>query len=250
MARQQREKSSTGIYHVMLRGINRSDIFLEDEDKVVFLNTLLLKKSKEEYVLHAYCLMDNHVHLLIQEKEDDISRIMKRIGITYVRYFNKKYQRIGPLFQDRYKSEKVEDDGYLLTVMRYIHNNPVAAGLVKKPRAYNWSSYNDYLVKTKTTSFVDTKLILGMFGSKAEKAKEGFLEFMKKEDNLKFLEVYSEEDELEQGRRLWQKLAVRQGNLENNLRELREITSLSLRKLSTITGINKDKIASLIKSIN
>lgn len=250
MARQQREKSSTGVYHVMLRGINRSDIFLEDEDKVVFLNTLLLKKSKEEYVLHAYCLMDNHVHLLIQEKEDDISRIMKRIGITYVRYFNKKYQRIGPLFQDRYKSEKVEDDGYLLTVMRYIHNNPVAAGLVKKPRAYNWSSYNDYLVKTKTRSFVDTKLILGMFGSTVKMAQEGFWEFMKKEDNLKFLEVYNEEDELEQGRRLWQKLSVRQVDPEKNLRELRETTRLSLRKLSTITGINKDKIAGLIKRIN
>lgn len=247
MARQQREKSSTGVYHVMLRGINRDDIFLEDEDKVVFLNTLLLKKSKEEYVLHAYCLMDNHVHLLIQEKEDDISRIMKRIGITYVRYFNKKYQRIGPLFQDRYKSEKVEDDGYLLTVMRYIHNNPVAAGLVKKPRAYHWSSYNDYLTKSKAASFVDTKLILGMFGSKAEKAKAGFLEFMKQKDQGRFLNDYTEEDELARARKLWQKLLVKEGEREKSLKELKEITGLSLRKLAVITGINKDKIAVLSK---
>ena len=131
MSRQKRDRSSTGVYHIMLRGINRGDIFLEDDDKDVFLNILLQKKSKGEYTLHAYCLMDNHLHLLIQEKKDDIARIMKRIGITYVSYFNKKYQRIGPLFQDRYKSEKVENDGYLLTAMRYIHNNPVAAGLVK-----------------------------------------------------------------------------------------------------------------------
>ena len=250
MSRQQRDKSITGDYHVMLRGINRGDIFLEDDDKVVFLNTLLLKKSKGEYVLNAYCLMDNHVHLLIQEKEDDIARIMKRIGITYVSYFNKKYQRVGSLFQDRYKSEKVEDDRYLLTAMRYIHNNPVVAGLVTKPGAYKWSSYNEYLGKRKDISFADTEIILGMFGSTVKMAQEGFLEFMKKEDNLKILEAYSEEDELEQGRRLWQKLSVRQGDLEKKLRELREITRLSLRNLSIITGINKDKIARLIKRIN
>ena len=98
MSRQKRDRSSTGVYHIMLRGINRGDIFLEDDDKAVFLNILLQKKSKGEYALHAYCLMDNHLHLLIEEKEDDIARIMKRIGITYVSYFNKKYQRIGPLF--------------------------------------------------------------------------------------------------------------------------------------------------------
>ena len=247
MSRQKRDRSSTGVYHIMLRGINRGDIFLEDDDKDVFLNILLQKKSKGEYTLHAYCLMDNHLHLLIQEKEDDIARIMKRIGITYVSYFNKKYQRIGPLFQDRYKSEKVENDGYLLTAMRYIHNNPVAAGLVKNQGAYKWSSYNEYLNKRKSFIVADTALILGMFGSDVKSAQEGFLEFMKQKDDGRYLDDYNETDELEQGNRVWQKLSLEKIECERSLRELRERTGLSIRKLSIITGINKDKISRILK---
>ena len=247
MSRQKRDRSSTGVYHIMLRGINRGDIFLEDDDKDVFLNILLQKKSKGEYTLHAYCLMDNHLHLLIQEKEDDIARIMKRIGITYVSYFNKKYQRIGPLFQDRYKSEKVENDGYLLTAMRYIHNNPVAAGLVKNQGAYKWSSYNEYLNKRKSFIVADTALILGMFGSDVKSAQEGFLEFMKQKDDGRYLDYYNETDEFEQGKRIWQKLSLEKIECERSLRELRERTGLSIRKLSIITGINKDKISRILK---
>ncbi|MEA5091617.1 hypothetical protein SDC9_32543 [bioreactor metagenome] len=247
MSRQKRDRSSTGVYHIMLRGINRGDIFLEDDDKAVFLNILLQKKSKGEYALHAYCLMDNHLHLLIEEKEDDIARIMKRIGITYVSYFNKKYQRIGPLFQDRYKSEKVENDGYLLTAMRYIHNNPVAAGLVKNQGAYKWSSYNEYLKQRKSLMVADTALILGIFGSDVKYAQEGFLEFMKQKDDVRYLDDYNETDELEQGKRIWQKLSLEKIEGEIRLRELRERTGLSIRKLSIITGINKDKISRILK---
>lgn len=247
MSRQKRDRSSTGVYHIMLRGINRGDIFLEDDDKAVFLNILLQKKSKGEYALHAYCLMDNHLHLLIEEKEDDIARIMKRIGITYVSYFNKKYQRIGPLFQDRYKSEKVENDGYLLTAMRYIHNNPVAAGLVKNQGAYKWSSYNEYLKQRKSLMVADTALILGIFGSDVKYAQEGFLEFMKQKDDVRYLDDYNETDELEQGKRIWQKLSLEKIEGEIRLRELRERTGLSIRKLSMITGINKDKISRILK---
>ena len=247
MSRQKRDRSSTGVYHIMLRGINRGDIFLEDDDKDVFLNILLQKKSKGEYTLHAYCLMDNHLHLLIQEKEDYIARIMKRIGITYVSYFNKKYQRIGPLFQDRYKSEKVENDGYLLTAMRYIHNNPVAAGLVKNQGAYKWSSYNEYLKQRKSLMVADTALILGMFGSDVKSAQEGFSEFMKQKDDGRYLDDYNETDELEQGKRVWQKLSLEKIECERSLRELRERTGLSIRKLSIITGINKDKISRILK---
>jgi len=134
---------------------------------------------------------------------------MKRIGITYVSYFNKKYQRIGPLFKDRYKSEKVENDGYLLTAMRYIHTNPVAAGLVKNQGAYKWSSYNEYLKKRKSVMVVDTELILSMFGSDAKSAQEGFLEFMKQKDDARYLGDYNETDELEQGKRIWQELSLR-----------------------------------------
>jgi len=120
MPRSARVLSETGVYHVMLRGNERKDIFIDDEDKVRFLDMLYAKRERESYYLYSYCLMDNHVHLVLKEANDSISRIMRRITTSYAGYFNRKYKRSGHLFQDRYKSENVESDSYLLTVIRYI----------------------------------------------------------------------------------------------------------------------------------
>jgi REP element-mobilizing transposase RayT len=108
MSRKARQLSSTKIYHVIIRGNRKEDIFLEDEDKRRFIKILKKIKQKDEYELYAFCLMNNHVHLLIKEKNEHISRIMKRINISYVNYFNQKYQQIGHLFQDRYRSEPMK----------------------------------------------------------------------------------------------------------------------------------------------
>jgi len=161
MSRQPRVKSGSGFYHVMLRGVDYGDIFRDDNDREYLVNVLHCKKAKNEFILSAFCFMTNHAHFLIQEKEDDIATIMKRIGISYVGYFNKKYKRIGSLFQDRFKSEPVEDDAYLLAVMRYIHLNPVAANMVKSPEIYTWSSYNDYMTSQKWLRVTDTEHIMG-----------------------------------------------------------------------------------------
>lgn len=104
--------------------------------------------------------MDNHAHLLVNEGEDEISRIIKRIGTSYVYYFNKKYGRVGHLFQDRFKSEAIEDDSYLLAVVRYIHNNPVKAGIVKNASSYRWSSFNAYIEEGIPQNFIDRDLVL------------------------------------------------------------------------------------------
>jgi REP element-mobilizing transposase RayT len=136
MPRQAREKSSSGIYHIMLRGINRQDIFHDEEDKMRFIETLKNYKSICEYKVYGYCLMSNHIHLLIKEGKETISQAMKRIGASYVYWCNMKYERYGHLFQDRYKSEKVEDDKYLLVVLRYIHQNPIKAGIVEEAAKY------------------------------------------------------------------------------------------------------------------
>ena len=96
------------------------------------------------FVLHAYCLMDNHVHLLLQEQEETLGEIMKRVGVSYAYWFNRKYERVGHLFQGRFRSETVEDDAYFLTVLRYIHQHPVQAKLVARCSDYPWSSYAAY----------------------------------------------------------------------------------------------------------
>lgn len=145
MPRLPRQKSESGIYHIMLRGINQQVIFEDDEDYIKFIETLKDYKAVSEYKVFAYCLMSNHIHILLKVEKEDLDLIMKRLAGSYVYWYNWKYYRKGHLFQDRFKSEPVEDDSYFLTVLRYIHQNPVKAGLVKKVDEYKYSSYNDYI---------------------------------------------------------------------------------------------------------
>lgn len=144
MPRGPRQKSETGIYHVMLKGIDGRDIFLQEGDRKKFLSQVLQAQGKGGFSLLAYCLMDNHVHFLLEENED-LGTTMKRITVGYVLWHNYQYGRSGHLFQNRYLSEVVEADDYLVTVARYIHQNPVKAGIVKKAKNFHWSSYQQYI---------------------------------------------------------------------------------------------------------
>lgn len=122
--------------------------------------------------------MGNHIHLLLQEGELDLADIMKRIGVSYVWHYNRKYDAVGHLFQDRFKSEAVEHDAYLLTVIRYIHQNPVKAGIVKRPAEWRWSSCTGYYgEQVYPPALLDHDLILGMFSKNDDKAVEWFKEF-------------------------------------------------------------------------
>ncbi|WP_236905052.1 transposase [Clostridium formicaceticum] len=127
MPREAREKSETRIYHIIIRGANRQEIFHDDEDRIRFLETFEKYKNNTKMKVHGWCLMGNHAHLLLEEGSEELSVTMKRIGVSYVWYYNWKYKTTGHLFQDRFKSEKVEKDDYLLTVIRYIHQNPFPA---------------------------------------------------------------------------------------------------------------------------
>jgi REP element-mobilizing transposase RayT len=127
-----------------MRGINKQQIFEDDKDCQKFLELLQIYKEKCELEIYAYCLMGNHLHLLLKEGSEDIGHSIKRIALSYVYWFNWKYQRSGHLFQDRFKSEPVQTDEYLLTVIRYIHQNPIVAGLCTTPEHYPYSSYSKY----------------------------------------------------------------------------------------------------------
>lgn len=140
MPRQARQRAESGTYHVLLRGVNKDAVFLEDEDRAWFLRSLLLTKEASGCVVLAYCLMTNHVHLVVQTPVEPISEVMKRLGVRYVGWFNRKYGRVGHLYQNRFASLPVEDDAYLVTLLRYVWNNPVKAGLVVRAEDYPWSS--------------------------------------------------------------------------------------------------------------
>lgn len=174
MPRGARRISKTGIYHVVLRGINKQRIFEDDEDYKKFLYKLKDCKKKSGYELYAYCLMNNHVHLLIKEGYEELGTIFRRIGASYVYWYNWKYNRRGHLFQDRYKREIVEGTRYFLTVVRYIHQNPLKAGIVKEIKDYAWSSFREYTEKKEMCS---TSFALDLFSRDREKALEQFKEF-------------------------------------------------------------------------
>ncbi|WP_028972221.1 transposase, partial [Sporomusa ovata] len=162
MGRKARKMSTTGYYHVVFRGINRQHLFEEESDFLYFIESLKQLKAEMLFELHAYCLMSNHVHLLMREKQiGDISVIMKRLLTKYVMYFNRKYERSGALIASRYKSVPVEIDEYFVPLMCYIHQNPIRAGIVKKPEEYRFSSYNDYVQGGNLT---DTSFSLKMLG--------------------------------------------------------------------------------------
>ena len=174
--RNARKKSGTGIYHIVIRGINRQEIFLDDEDKEIFFDRLQKYKTECGFEVFAYCFMSNHVHLLIKEGVTGTSEIMKKLESSYVFWFNLKYNRVGALFQDRYKSEAVENDAYLLTAVRYIHQNPAKVGL----HINDWTSYQDYLSGRGITN---TKPILEMFGEDEGKARKAFAEYMQEKSD-------------------------------------------------------------------
>ena len=178
MPRWTREKSGSGIYHIIIRGANRQEIFHDDEDCVRFLETLERYKKEAGIKVYGWCLMGNHIHLLLEEGKEEISKTMKRIGVSFVWYYNWKYKTTGHLFQDRFRSEKVEDDEYLLTVVRYIHQNPVKAGITKKAEDWKWSSCLGYYRETIYPSgLLDSEYLLGIFSEDSQVAMARFKEF-------------------------------------------------------------------------
>lgn len=162
MSRQARQLSSSGFYHVVFRGINHQHIFENEMDYGYILKALQNLKTDLAFEVHAYCLMSNHVHLLLREKKlGDISLIMKRLLTKYAMYFNRKYQRSGALIASRYKSVPVEVDEYFIPLQCYIHQNPLKAGLVKQLEEYPFSSYREYLYGGE---LVNAAFSLGLIG--------------------------------------------------------------------------------------
>ena len=155
----------------MLRGINRAQLFYDDDDRMAFLDRLARYKEKCGFSLLAWCLMSNHCHLLVREGDVPLPTIMKKLELSYSRYFNAKYDWRGYLFQDRYKSKPVDSETYLLAVVRYIHRNPLEAGA----SLTTWTSYEEYLSQPKIT---DTVMVLEMLSSDSKTQHLAFKELI------------------------------------------------------------------------
>ena len=251
MPRKARQKSESGIYHIILRGINRQSIFEDEEDYIRFLQALTKYKDKCGYEIHAYCLMGNHVHILIKICIEPIEQIMRRLCGSYVYWYNWKYSRIGNLFQDRFKSEPVENDNYFLTVLRYIHQNPMKAGVVRDIKNYMWSSYTEYIAVAK---LITVNYTLKLMNTDSNGALENFIKFNNELDTNLCLDI-SEKKRItdEEGRTIikiisnvinaidLQTLDITSRN--KHLKELKVKYSMSIRQIERLTGINRGVVS-------
>ncbi len=242
MPRVPRTISQSGYQHVYTRGAARQILFEERGDYVYFLQLLKRFSLETRVTVCAFCLMENHIHLLAYDPEQHISRFMQLLGMTYAGYFNWKYQRSGPLFESRFKSIPIESEDYLLTAFRYVLNNPRKAGICSAAE-YPWSSYSRF---GEPGSFVDTSVFQDLLESK--------------EQYEAFISAEYDEDcpELEGIRRddAWAQQVIREtpdipaGNVLQGLdREARDKAlrllkkkGLSIRQIERLTGINRNAI--------
>lgn len=250
VARKPRTKSNNGIYHIILRGINRQSIFEDDEDRLKLMDVLAKYKELIQCRFFAYCLMDNHVHILVQEIQEPISMMIQRVSSSYVIWYNDKHDRCGHLFQERFKSEAVETDSYFLTVLRYIHQNPIKAKIANNIADYKWSSYIEYSDRKK---IVDTDYALNIFSDKHDEAVGRFVQFSKEPNGDICLEIQKNkvnvsDDDLRQ--LIKQQFSIDAIKISNKMKEqqneilrvIKAIDGTSIRQIARITGLSSTRI--------
>lgn len=229
--------------HVIVRGIGRQILFEDDSDYKFFLESLKKYRDETGIKILAYCLMENHVHLLLRDTTETVTPLfMKKIGVRYAGYYNKKYDRVGHLFQDRYKSENVIGKRYLLAVYRYILKNPEKAGM-SKAKEYCWSSYNEYGMSNMLT---DSSILVSLIGR-----NEQFEAFMAGEDETEYMDYIVPKHDDEWAKKIIQKTVNAQsgtviGQMSRQQRDevLVELKGkgLSIRQIERLTGMNRGVI--------
>lgn len=182
MARRLRFHQPFTTYHVMLRGNDKQQIFYSDEDRYRMCHLIQDGVERFGHSVQAFCFMLNHIHLAIQVAEIPLSHIMQNLAFRYTQYINKKYDRVGHLFQGRFKSVVVDQEGYLLELIRYIHLNPVRAKLVERPEEFVWSSHNAYLRRNEIV-WLNFESVLQRFGDSKTNSLESYQKFIYQEIN-------------------------------------------------------------------
>lgn len=244
MPRMARKMSSTKVYHAILRGNGKQDIFFDEQDYKKFIKEIVGTKEKYKYELYAYCLMTNHVHLIIYDKNDKLSKIMQSLAVAYSAYFSKKYEKVGHLFQNRFLSKEVETSKYLMQVCRYIHQNPEKAKISKVDN-YKWSSYKEYITQS---NIVDTKMVLSLFGENRKDAMKNFIAY-----NIGKVENISDYLEFEAIKKLTDEQARKEIEKILGLKNLEKIKEFNtkirneyIRKLKGIKGVSKLQISRIL----
>lgn len=243
MPRTPRKQSATDIYHVMIRGMDRLQLFYDDADRKIFLERLAFYREECGIAIYAWCLMGNHVHLLLKADLCVLSHVMKKIQLSYSHYYNAKYDRKGYLFQDRFKSKPVENESYFLEVLRYIILNPTEAGSSYK----DWTSFNETI---DGAGLIDGEYVISHFGENRPRALKAFIEFISTSSQNERIGLDQCKSHIKDAEAI---AVIREevggcncaalcdmGISERNavVRRLRE-KGLSIRQISRLTGLNR-----------
>ncbi len=243
MPRAARQISCTGFYHVMIRGVNKDIIFNDNEDRKNFLHLLNHYKNKKNCIIHAYCLMDNHVHVLIQDNNNELSEFMRNVTSVYAEEFNKKYKRIGHLFQERFKSECVEEEYYLQRLIRYIHRNPEKAGICKT-EDYEWSSYKEYIGESK---IIQKEFILLMYSNNTDLAIKKFKNEVLKSNEDIIDDVYMEKEITKEQATYFIKYLFKVKDIEDIIKKEKEEIKEYVKKIKETKRISNKQIAEILR---
>lgn len=257
ISRNPRQTSLTKIYHVILRGNDKQDIFYENQDYLKFLKIIQTIQKKYLYEIYEYCLMTNHVHLLIYDHKDVLSKIMQSISISYSLYFSKKYNKNGHLFQSRFLSKAVETQDYLYRLCRYIHQNPLKAK-VAKTEEYEWSSYHEFMSKSK---IINPEPILSLFGQTKEESLKNFIIYhnhnedqVNDEVEYEFVCKLTDSQLKEKIEKILKVKNVREIRTYDKklraeqLKKLKIIKGTSKSQISRVLGINKKIVQKILKN--
>jgi putative transposase len=180
MARPLRIEYPGAVYHVTSRGNEKKPVFRDDQDRTNFLNTIQHVIKRYHWICHAYCLMDNHYHLLIETPDGNLALGMRQLNGVYTQLFNKRHARVGHLFQGRYKAILIQKDTHLLEVCRYVVLNPVRAKMVQAPEQWSWSSYQATAGKALCHPCLTRDWVLRQFSSKKGIAEKEYREFVRR----------------------------------------------------------------------
>jgi len=178
MSRPIRIEFTNALYHVTARGDRREDIFEDDQDRQMFLSTLAQVVTQFNWICHAWCLMDNHYHLLVQTPDGNLSKGMRQLNGVYTQASNRRHRRVGHLFQGRFKAILVDSDVYLLELTRYVVLNPVRAGMAKKPSDWPWSSYRASVGLMPPAPWLAVDGLLAQFAKRRSLAQQRYAQFV------------------------------------------------------------------------
>jgi len=166
------------LYHITSRGNEKKDIFLDNNDRIKFLDILEDYHDRHGILIHSYVLMDNHYHLILETPKGNLLKVMHGINSGYTGYFNRRHGRVGHLFQGRYKGILVDKDAYLLELSRYVHLNPMKAKIVDNPELYEWSSYPAYIGKKKEKRWMEYSWVLSKFGKDKSASRRNYRKYI------------------------------------------------------------------------